>query len=142
MEAPKNQKAVLECDLQERCLQALRAQERKVNVVKALRKPYEELQVDEVKVLVMWNRQAKQDLPVPTTKPLLLACLRKICDCGDRDPPPLPDTRPIETETEALDVDDTTAVWALESRHSGSSPLDPLEEDTQFQLMKRTLLQS
>ncbi len=69
IEACKNQKAVLECKLQEKRLQAFRAQEQKVDEVKALGKPYEELKVDEVKVLVMWYRQAKQDLPVPTTKP-------------------------------------------------------------------------
>jgi hypothetical protein len=108
MRARKNQKVLLECDSQEKRLQAFRAQERKVNEVKALRKPYEELKVDEVRVLVMWYRRAKQDLPVPTTKPLLLARLRETCHRGDRDPPPLPDTRPAETENAALlDVDDT-----------------------------------
>ena len=59
IDARKNKKAVLECNLQEKCLQAFRAQERKVNEVKALGKPYEVLKVDEVKVLVMWYRQAK-----------------------------------------------------------------------------------
>ena len=68
IEARKNHKEVLECNLQEERLQAFRAQERKVNEVKALEKPWEELKVDEVKVLVMWYRQAKQDLPVPTNK--------------------------------------------------------------------------
>jgi hypothetical protein len=97
----------MECDLQEKRLQAFRAQERKVKEVKALEKPYEELKVDEVKVLVMWYRRAKQDLPVPTTKPLLLARLRETNHRGDQDPPPLPDTRPVAAE--ALDVNDTTA---------------------------------
>ena len=41
IEAYKNQKAVLECDLQKKRLQAFRAQEWKVNEVKALRKPYD-----------------------------------------------------------------------------------------------------
>ncbi len=100
------------------------------------------MKVDEVKVLVMWYRQAQQDLPVPTTKLLLLAWLRETCHRGNWDPPPLPDTRPVEAETEALDVDDATAVWALDShQHSGSSPLDPMEEDTQFLLMKCSLSQ-
>jgi hypothetical protein len=83
IEAHKNQKAVLECNLQKKRLQAFRAQEWKVNEVKALGKPNHELKVDEVKVLVMWYRQAKQDLPVPTTKLLLLAWLRETCHHGD-----------------------------------------------------------
>ena len=58
IDARKNKKAVLECNLQEKCLQAFRAQERKVNEVKALGKPHEE--VDEVKVLVIWYRRANR----------------------------------------------------------------------------------
>ena len=55
----------------------------------------------------MWYRRAKQDLLVPTTKSLLLARLRETCHRGDRDLPPLPDTRPVEPENAALDVDNT-----------------------------------
>ena len=107
MRARKNDKALKECGLQEKRLQAFRAQERKVNEVKALGKPHEELKLDELKILVMWYRRAKQDLPVPSTKPLLLARLRETCHRGDRDPPPLPDARPVEAENEALDAADS-----------------------------------
>jgi hypothetical protein len=107
MRARKNDKALKECGLQEKRLQAFRAQERKVNEVKALGKPHEELKLDELKILVMWYRRAKQDLPVPSTKPLLLARLRETCHRGDRDPPPLPDARPVEAENEALNAADS-----------------------------------
>ena len=85
--ARKNDKVLKQCGLQEKRLQAFRAQERKVNEVKALGKPHEEMKLDELKVLVrMWYRQAKQDLLVPPTKPLLLARLIETCHRGDRDP--------------------------------------------------------
>ena len=58
----------------------------------------------------MVQTSKKQDLPVPTTKLLLLAWLLETCHRGNRDPPPLPDTRAVETKTDALDVDDTTAI--------------------------------
>ena len=89
-----------ECDLQDKHCQAFRAQERKVNEVKALGKAYKELKLDEVKTLVMWYRQAKQDLTVPSTKPLLLAWHRETCHRGDREPHPLPDARPADAENE------------------------------------------
>ena len=61
MRACRSHKVLKECNLQEKHLQAFRAQERKVNEVKkaALGKPYEELKLDEVTILVMWYRRAK-----------------------------------------------------------------------------------
>ena len=110
MGARKNDKVLKQCGLQEKRLQAFIAQqERTVIEVKALGKSHEELKLDELKILVMWYRRAKQDLPVPPTKPLLpLARLRETCHRGSRDPPPLPDTRPIEApENEALNAADS-----------------------------------
>jgi hypothetical protein len=74
---------------EEKKLREFRALRSKVSAIRELNKTHEQLNVSQLKVMVMWFK-CNGDLPTPTTRQLLLVRLQTTCNRGDPQEPPLP----------------------------------------------------
>jgi hypothetical protein len=79
----------LESSKQEKGLKAYRSLRVKVDAVRALSKQHEELNVSQLRTMVMWYKH-RSDLATPLTRPLLLTRLLETCHRGDPREPIIP----------------------------------------------------